>query len=1272
MKIPSSVPDDILHDGSFSLSDPGCHSFPGLFFCTFALQKPPFQLKKLFLFVILLFVLGKPLAVVSQSLKNDSASYPYWVEMMQDPNANFFRTQRAFNLYWKDRKITKGCGWKVFKRWEYMMQSRINPDGSIPAPDATFNAYKAFSSTKRSLTGNWISLGPSAIPSPGPAGYEGLGRLNTIAFHPSDPNTFYVGAPSGGFWYTNDGGQTWLTSTDNLPTLGVSAIIVDYSNPNTILIGTGDRDAGDAPGMGVFRSIDGGLTWASSKAGMSNVTVGHMLQHPAHPLIMLAATSGGIYRSVDGGENWTKSKSGNFKDIQFNPNNPDIVYAASGPDFYRSADNGMTFIKITSGLSGGQRGVIGVSAASPAYVYFLVSNGASGYQGLYRSTDAGLTFTTRSTSPNILDGSCDGSNTGGQGWYDLALAVNPLDAEMIYVGGVDVWKSSNGGTTWSINSHWYGGCSVPSVHADCHFLTYSPVNGTLYACNDGGLWGTENSGISWIYYTETMTIGQIYKLGVAQTVKNKVINGFQDNGTYTYTANGWLATGGGDGMECAVDYTNAAYTYYTIYWGDIFRKYNNNGEVHIAGNGVSGITESGNWVTPFILSKSNHRRMFAGYINVWRAGNVLPGGSIHFEQISNILRSSDNTYMAVIEQSAADSNVLYAARSDNKLFRSDNCLSTNPTWTNLTGFLPAVSTATSLAAHPTEPNTIYMTEGTKVFKSTTKGTSWTDITGNLPGVHISSIVYYRNANEGLYVGTDAGVYYKDAFTNGWISFSEGLPANGRITELEIYYDKDSVSQDAIRACSYGRGLWGSDLYHAPVTADFSANHTTIPTGCSINFTDLSAGVPTNWSWSFQGATPDVSTVKNPQGITYNTPGTYSVELQCWNGLSQDIITKTAYITVSGTILPAVDFTSNKQALCLGDTVKFTDLTQYCPNAWAWQFTPDAISYVNGSSRNSQNPEVVFNTIGPYDVKLSAANDVGQSFLKKTSYIFNGGYNVPFIENFNGGFSPHNWTVVNPDFDMTWDTITVAGVSSGGKAAWMNFFNYNSPNKRDQMISPPLLMPSSPPVVLTFRHAYAQRYSLKDSLIIKISEDCGLTWTRLWAMGPDGTPLTFVTSAPAIDSFVPQSSDEWCGGSYGVNCYEIDLQNYLGKPDVMLMLESFTGNGNNLYVTDIGVQGEVGIVKHLPEQDGIGIYPNPSNGIFTVECKQCREVQHISVISEVGLEVFAKNIPENKQPLKETIDLSGLAKGIYFIRLTGNNDIKVGKLLIIEGNSGVQN
>ncbi|MEI6884442.1 MAG: PKD domain-containing protein [Bacteroidota bacterium] len=1219
-------------------------------------------MKKLFL-LLLLFVLAKPQPAASQNILKDTANYPYWVEMMQDPNANFYKTQRAFNIYWKDRKITKGCGWKVFKRWEYMMQSRINPDGSIPSPDVTFNAYFALKTPKLSQIGNWVSLGPAHIPAPGPAGYEGLGRLNTVGFHPTDPNKFYVGSPSGGFWYTSDGGQHWLTSTDTLPTLGVSAILVDYSNPTTILIGTGDRDAGDAPGLGVFRSTDAGLTWAPSKTGMDNVIVGNMLQHPTNPLIMLAATSNGLFRSTNGGTQWTKSKTGDFKEVKFKPGDPNIVYAISGISFFRSTDNGITFTQVTSGLSGGQRAVIGVSAANPNYVYVLKSDGSSGYMGLYRSTDSGLNFTTRSTSPNILDWSCDGSGTGGQGWYDLALAVNPTNAEIVYVGGVDVWKSSNGGTTWAINSHWYGDCSVPSVHADCHYLAYSPVNGNLYACNDGGLFGTTNGGTSWSYFSETMTIGQIYKLGVAQTVKEKVINGFQDNGTYTYTSTGWLATGGGDGMECAIDYTNASYTYHSTYYGDLYRKFNNGSEVHIAGNGINGITESGAWVTPFILSKSNHRRMFVGYKNIWRANNVLPGAPVNFVKISDNLAGNNGSDLAVLEHSSADSNVLFAARSDYKLFRSDNCLDANPTWTNLTPYQPASALITSIATHPSDPNIVYMSVGNKIYKSVTKGTSWTDISGNLPAIHINSVVYYKNSNDGLYLGTDAGVYYSDKFTGGWIPFSEGLPANGRITELEIFYDNDSISQDVIKASSYGRGLWGSDMYHAPVTANFSSDRSLIPTACSVNFSDLSVGVPTNWQWTFQGGNPASSSERNPSGITYNTAGNYLVKLKCWNAFSQDSVTKTNYITVSGSLLPAVNFTANKLALCIGDTVKFTDLTENCPSSWAWSFTPDAVTYVNGTTKNDPNPLVLFNNLGPYDVKLSATNNNGQSSITKSSYILNGGYGTPFTETFSEGLGQHYWSVVNPDADVTWDTISVPGIAGNGKSVWMNLYNYTSVNKRDQLISPPFRIQTFLPVVLSFRHAYAQRVPIKDSLIVKISEDCGQTWTRLLAMGPDGTPLKFVTAAPTNDAFVPQSSLDWCSGSYGVNCYSINLDNYLGKDNVKIMFESFNRNGNNLYLSDIIIQGEVGIAEQALDLDGICIYPNPSHGLFTLECSQCREAQEMTIVSGEGIEVFRKHIPESSHSMKETFDLSRLAKGVYILHLNGKNSTRVGKLVI---------
>ncbi|MEI6433365.1 MAG: PKD domain-containing protein [Bacteroidota bacterium] len=1196
-----------------------------------------------------------------RNVVNDTATYPYWIEMMQNPDANFFQTQRAFNIYWKDRKITRGSGWKVFKRWEYMMQSRVNPDGSRPSPDATFKAYEEYERNSRSSAGSWVNLGPAQIPAPGPAGYEGLGRLNVVAFHPTDPNKLYVGAPSGGMWQTTDGGLTWITHTDTMPTLGVSAIVVDFSNPQKILIGTGDRDAGDAPGLGIFKSLDGGLTWSPSKTGMDNKTIGKIIQHPTNSQIFIAATSGGIYRSVDGGTSWANTKTGNFKDIHFKPNDPNIVYAAAESDFYRSSNNGTTFTKITTGLTAGQRGVIAVTPANPDYVYFLQSDNSSGFKGLYRSTDAGMTFSTRSTTPNIMDWSCDGGGTGGQSWYDLALAADPVNPEIIFAGGVNVWKSSNGGTSWTINSHWYGGCNVPAVHADCHFLVYSPVNGNLYAANDGGCYVSSNNGTTWTDKTVGMTIGQIYKLGQSQTVKNKVINGFQDNGSYTLTPTGWLATGGGDGMECAIDYENAAFTYHTIYYGDIFRKINNGGEYQIAGDGVNGITEGGGWVTPFCLSKADRKGMFVGFKNIWRSSNVI-NSPVSWTKISDNLANSNSADMADVEHSKANTNIFYAARSDNKFFRSDNCLSANPEWLNLTSSLPASGTATDIAAHPTDENIVYLTLAKKVYKSVNKGQTWTNITGNLPSVNMNAIVYYRNAEEGLYVGTDAGVYYMDATTSGWLPFSLGLPANGRITELDIYYDNDSVSQDAIRASTYGRGLWGSDMYHTMPQADFITANTNIPTNCPIGFTDLSTGVPTFFQWSFQGATPSSSNLKNPENIVYPTPGTYQVKLKVWNEFGVDSLTKTNYITVSNTLLPVAQFSADKLVVCSSEFVHFTDQTANCPIAWTWEFTPSNVIFLENTSASSQNPVVKFTSVGIYSVKLTATNGAGQSFVSYTDYIRQGGYSLPFSESFADGFETRHWQVKNPDLSITWDTITVGGISPGTKAVWMNFFNYNAITRRDQLISPVIDLTDYTTVSLSFRHAYEQRVR-KDSLIIYVSGDCGATWQRIWGMGPNGTPDVFVTHPSTNTAFYPQSSDDWCGGSYGVGCYTIDLSPYAGMSDVKLMFESYNYYGNNLFLTDIMVSGPVGVKENSQTESALKVSPNPSDGIFKVSMTNSPGDVNLAVSDITGKIIYSENFSNQKVNFSKQLDLSKVNKGMYFVRVTTGTGIKAAKFVI---------
>ncbi|MDP1622076.1 MAG: PKD domain-containing protein [Bacteroidales bacterium] len=1218
--------------------------------------------KTLLLFAVILLgvMAGKAQNAVNPSA-NDTSNYPYWIDMMQDPDANFFQTQHAFNIYWKDREITRSHGWKVFKRWEYMMQSRVLPDGSRRAPDEIFNAYSAFKRSARSATGSWVSMGPADIPAPGPAGYEGLGRLNVVAFHPSDPNRIYVGAPAGGMWQSTDGGNSWATHTDTLPTLGVSAILVDYSNPDKILIGTGDRDAGDAPGLGIFKSMNGGLSWAPSTTGMGNKTVGRLIQHPANALIMLAATNGGVYRSTDGGTTWTSAQSGNFKDIHFKPDNPDIVYAAAGADFYRSINNGTSFVKISNGLTSGQRGVIAVTAANPDYVYFMQSNSSSGFKGLYRSTDAGLTFTTRSTAPNIMDWSCNGSATGGQGWYDLALASDPLNAETIYAGGVNVWKSTNGGTTWVINSHWYGGCSVPAVHADCHFLGFSPVDGKLYAGNDGGCYVSADGGTSWTDRTVGMTIGQIYKLGQSATVRDKVINGFQDNGTYTFTPTGWVATGGGDGMECAVDWGNPIFTYHTIYYGDIYRKNNNAGEAHIAGNGVNGITESGGWVTPFCLSRADRKGMFVGYKNIWRSSNVT-AYPVNWVKISTSLAGSNSSNMTVVEHSSANTNIFYAARSDNKLFRSDNCLGSNPTWFDLSSFLPASGTPTDIQSHPADENIVYITQGNGVYKSTNKGVTWTNITGNLPAIQKNTIAYYRNAPEGLYVGTDAGVYYKDQSMTSWLQFSAGLPANGQITELEIYYDNDSVARDAIRASTYGRGLWGSDMYHAMPSADFVADHTSVPMGCAVDFKDSSTGVPTFFRWEFQGGTPATSNLKNPMDIVYNTPGTYEVKLKVWNEFGADSITKTNYITVNTTSLPVVDFTADQFVLCGNDVVYFTDKSTNCPSGWVWNFNPNTVSFVAGTSYTSQNPIVLFEAPGSYDVQLVCSNALGVETLTRLDYIVKDGYALPFIETFGYGFDSNHWQIMNPDLGITWDTITVGGITPGSKAVFMDFFNYSILGRRDQLISPALNLTGYSSVTLSFKHAYEQRVR-KDSLIIRVSDDCGLTWQRIWGMGPDGTPDVFVTHPSTDSAFYPKSADDWCGGSYGTGCYALDLSTFAGKQNIKLMFESYNRFGNNLFLSDVQVNGPVGEAELPLNNPVISIFPNPSQGQFTISINNGRGPVKLEILNPQGQALYRDDLLwQSGQTLKQ-LDLSGFAKGIYLLKLTGEQTSGVEKIVI---------
>ena len=745
------------------------------------------SLSKSFLFVIFLLYCGSIFAQPWQSTQGD-----------EDKPLNFFEIQKSFNEYWEGRDIEKGKGWKQFKRWEHYWEPRVDKFGAFPPPGIILDEIAKYKKEhkktgNRVLVANWTSNGPSTSS----GGYAGIGRINSIGFHPTNTDIIYAGAAGGGLWKTINGGTSWFTDTDDLAVLGVSGIVVHPTNPNIVYIATGDGDASDNYSVGVMKSVDGGATFANTGLNwsVSNTRViRRMIMDPDNTESLLVATSNGIYRTVNAGANWTQEQTGNFYDIEAKTTgSSNTFYASTSNSVFRSTNNGDTWTNIYT-VSGSNRLAIAVTPHNTEYLYVLSSlSSNSGFNGVYRSVDSGNSFSQMSTTPNLLGWSATGSDTGGQGWYDLVLAADPANGEIIYVGGVNTWKSTNGGSSWTLKTHWSGAPGVQTVHADKHALEWQ--NDVLWEGNDGGLYKTTNGGNNWTHMSNGMVISQMYKLGVSQT-DSKLIAGLQDNGTKLMSSNGsWTDEIGGDGMECAINKTNSNVMYGALYYGEIRRSTNGGNSWTDIHNNIPG-TPEGAWVTPYALDPSTPTTMYAGFVDIYKSTNQ--GNS--WTTIGTGLGTYKKQLLSV---SKSNSNYIYTGKNDNIRKTTDGGTS----WTSLN--TPGTNLA-MIEIHPTNPEIIWAvlrnySSGQKVYKSIDGGTTWTNISGTLPNLPVNCITYQENTADGLYIGMDAGIFYKDDTMSDWELFSDGLP-NVEITELDInYFD------NYIYASTYGRGIWKSEL-----------------------------------------------------------------------------------------------------------------------------------------------------------------------------------------------------------------------------------------------------------------------------------------------------------------------------------------------------------------------------------------------------------------------------------------------------------------------------
>jgi photosystem II stability/assembly factor-like uncharacterized protein len=675
-----------------------------------------------------------------------------------------------------------------YKRWKWWWRDRVQADGSFPDLRAQWLEYqKHFVAAAQSRDEKplWKNEGPTKNPN---GGYWGMGSTRHVAFHPTDPLTFFLGTPDGGLWKTTDGAVNWTAMGDGLPYLPVSVILINPEHPDTMYISLGDKGGWWNWNLGVYRSTDGGSTWAPTGldwALSDENVIYNMVMAPHNPQVIFVASNKGIRRTVDGGETWTVLRTGEYTDIEFRPNDDSTLYAANN-DYWglsqvvKSTDGGETWIQVSDFQTTNNDLRLSVSPLMVDWLGVHFSNG----KRFLLSKDGGLTYT---------DNAAPEDDWG-------VFSFSATDSNIVYLAGVSVSRSSDQGTTWEKITHWYNDGEHPEVHADAHDFIHNPQNpNELWYCNDGGLYRYDESTQTWTDLSDGLTIAQFYRITVSEAGTLKIAAGSQDNGGWLRSFGSWKHTNGGDAMCQIIDPTNGSIMFTEYYGGnDIYRS--TNGfltNVNIADN-IPG-QPSGDWVTPFILNTQNPKTFIVAFEDVFRS---YDRGDT-FQKISDNLTGGVDNDLRDIAMSQSDTNFIVTCRA-NRVYKTVNG---GLNWTSR--LVPGTEDITRIAIHPSNNQRMWVTKGgygagKKVYATTNGWISATNVSGTLPNVPANCILYDSTTNY-LILGTDIGVFYTDADQIDWKPYGIGIPA---VYVLDL---KIRQATRKLYAGTHGRGVYSVDL-----------------------------------------------------------------------------------------------------------------------------------------------------------------------------------------------------------------------------------------------------------------------------------------------------------------------------------------------------------------------------------------------------------------------------------------------------------------------------
>jgi photosystem II stability/assembly factor-like uncharacterized protein len=963
---------------------------------------------------------------VEMKYNANSENLPEWVQLMYADNPDEGEVINAYTDYYKKNELVKNKHTQYYKRWvrnlsrtTTLLQTQINSK----------------SSSQWECVGPWDFDKDAASRSYAP----GAAHVYTVEQSVSNPNVLYAGSATAGAWKTINKGANWNLITRDLALNGVYAIEIDFTDPEIIYIsGNG----------GIYKSYDGGANWTvigdAAFSNLSHSTKDIKLK-PTNNMELFVASDEGLYNSLDGGLNFTQVMSGEFLEIEFHPNSADTMYfvrkSGDKTEFYRSDDGGITLINFTNGWPNPgtgddqKRTEIAVSPAAPNKIVALATgsaNGGSGLYGIYISYDKGENWTFQCCGPqpagvpsatniNMMGWQPSGLDDGGQYYYDLALAVNPNNADSIHVAGVNQWISADNGITFTCPAKWSEPHKKGYVHADIHDINYFG-NDLWFAC-DGGIFYSDNAGDSTyrkqygVAGTDFWGFGAGFKDGdvmLGGTYHNGTL--LKDNNTYI---NDWICTDGGDGIRGFVNFGNP----------------------RIAYSDYGGKTLSGDR-TVNIASFSLDKKPNASYIIGESSQMEFDPRCYNWSYIGNdtslwLSKNNGASYSAVhhfnekvtaVEVAWSNPDVIYVATweswwGEKKIYRTNDA---GQTWTDITptnittqAWIPYDITISSY-----DENTLWIArcsmyggvqdaQGYEVFKSISGGQNWINwSTPTLDNINATNIEHQRGSNGGVYLGTRDAVYYRNNSMVDWDIYDNNLPKSTTSTQLIPYY-REGLLQNGTN-----RSAYEIDFYeNTPPSAQIAADRLEI--NCmndTVKFVDHSAVrlSSATWQWSFPGGTPSSSTQEDPI-VVYAQPGNYDVTLTVTDAFGTSTQTYSGFIIYTDSVFSITNTTALYEGF---DSGNFPPTGWETPPAsFSWQSIvvdtgmncqPNTVAYVNHYwiQQNGKEASLISNK-----VKLGGGS-TAQNWLTY-DYAYSG---------YAAGYDDGLRIEVSTDCGTTWDSI----------------------------------------------------------------------------------------------------------------------------------------------------------------------------------------------------------------------------------------------------------